>query len=319
MAAPGSLTGSVPRATDPPRRPAARPAPAAKGDPPAPPTWLDELAPVAGPPWHAMGLRALGDRPLLLADAARAGELAEKRRLWQARPHEVFAAEAATEEAGAEVLALVVGRLHAAGLDAPGVDPAPAHPLARAGLVVQEDLCLLDRRADAWHLVAGSVSFPSHWRLADKLGRPLAALHGPVAHYADELADRVDTVHDRLDPQRPLVRRNWSVHARPDLFAPEAPPPEELAALPVERWWLRSERQVLVALAGSGAVLFTIRTQQAPLAVLGARPDLAASLAAAVQAMSPDLLAYKGLGAARATLVAWLEGVAGAGDGRRTG
>lgn len=264
-----------------------------------------------------MGLRALGDRPLLVADAARADELAEKRRLWQARPHEVFAAEAATEEAGAEVLALVVGRLHAEGLDAPGVDPPPAHPLARAGLVVQEDLCLLDHRADAWHLVAGSVSFPSHWRLADKLGRPLAALHSPVAHYADELADRVDTVHDRLDPQRPLVRRNWSVHARADRFAPEAPPPEELLAIPTERWWLRSERQVLASLPETGAVLFTIRTQQAPLAVLGARPDLAASLAAAVQAMSSELLAYKGLTAARDRFVAWLEATASGGDGLR--
>jgi hypothetical protein len=65
--------------------------------------------------------------------------------------------------------------------------------------------------------------------------------------------------------------------------------------------WLRSERQTLSRLPESGAILFTIRTQQVPLAVLAERPDVADRMAAAIRAWSPELAGYKGThGAARA-------------------
>jgi hypothetical protein len=158
-------------------------------------------------------------------------------------------------------------------------------------------------RDGAPHLDAASLCFPSYWRLADKLGRPLADVHAPVAHYADELAAKVDGFLARLRPDRPVWRRNWIIHDDPSYFLPEPTPPVDVD--PPDGLWLRSERQTLRRLTSADAVLFTIRTQQVPLAVLAERPDIAHRMAATIDAWSPELRAYKGAHGATAAL-AWL-------------
>ena len=47
-------------------------------------------------------------------------------------------------------------------------------------------------------------------------------------------------------------------------------------------------------LRSADVVLFTIRTQQVPLAVLRERPDVAHRMAVAIGAWSPAMTAYKG-------------------------
>ena len=130
-------------------------------------------------------------------------------------------------------------------------------------------------------------------------------MHEPVPAYAEELAARVDRFVDRLRPDRPVWRRNWLVHDTDELHLPEPPEPRPGAPL-----WLRSERQTLRRLPETGAVLFTIRTQQAPLSVLAERPDLAGRMADAIEAWSPELVAYRGADRWRAEAVAWLRSVA---------
>ena len=103
--------------------------------------------------------------------------------------------------------------------------PPTSIPLDAAGRLVQEDLCLWSCATARRHLDAASLCFPSYWRLADKLGRPMAEVHGPVAHYADELATKVDTFLQRLRPERPVWRRNWSIHDDPTYFLPDPTPP----------------------------------------------------------------------------------------------
>ena len=49
-------------------------------------------------------------------------------------------------------------------------------------------------------MAAGVVCFPSHWSPSEKLGLPVAAIHGPVPRYADELRHRVDRFLDQLEP-----------------------------------------------------------------------------------------------------------------------
>jgi hypothetical protein len=147
------------------------------------------------------------------------------------------------------------------------------------------------------------------WRLPDKLGLPLAEVHGPVPAYADELAARVDRFLDRLAPDRPVWRRNWLVHECDELHLPAPPPPPPHPPRVPDGLWLRSERQTLRRLPSTGAVLFTIRTQQVPLAVVARRPDVAARLAAAIRAWSDDLVAYRSAARWRDATVAWLSGV----------
>jgi hypothetical protein len=158
---------------------------------------------------------------------------------------------------------------------------------------VQEDLCVLVLRDGAPHLDAASLCFPSYWRLADKLGRPLSDVHAPVPHYAAALAARVDAFLRRLQPGRMVWRRNWSIHDDPTYFAPTPTDPRSDVAAP-DGLYLRSERQVLRRLDTPDAVLFTIRTQQVPLRVLEQRPHVARMIAAAIDGWSTELVAYKG-------------------------
>jgi dimethylamine monooxygenase subunit A len=264
------------------------------------PGWLDELPLAPGPPWHAMGTRAL---PVASASTDTGddvpGQLAAKRDLLVRRRDVVSVRldEAAT----------VVDRPSPARATVPPAAGAPWTALETAAMSVAEDLCLLVEREVGWRLDSGVVCFPSLWRLADKIGRPLAEVHGPVPAYAAELADRVDRLVARLQPDRPVWRRNWFVHHDPALHQPAPrPAPDPMPAPPVGLW-LRSERQTLRRLPDTGAVLFTIRTQQVPLSALSERPDLAVAMAAAIDGWSPELVAYKGVHGALLALP-WLRG-----------
>jgi ribosomal protein S18 acetylase RimI-like enzyme len=269
------------------------------------PAWLDDLAlDAGGPPWLAMGLARVPEAEWLVLDGERPAELAERRRLLAERHDEVFAALPGTEAAGAEVLGLVTAWLAARGHDEAPLDGV--HPLEAAGRLVQEDLVLMVERDGDLHLDAACLCFPSHWRLADKLGRPTGTVHQPVPGYQDELAARVDRFLTRLRPGVVTARRNWSVHESPALFAPVPAPPVPGADL-----WLRSERQTLRRLADSGAVLFTIRVQQAPFVSLAHRPDVARRLAARLRAQPSAFTDYQGLGPRLPEVLAGLDATAG--------
>ena len=273
------------------------------------PAWLDEVAPATEPPFVRMGTRGLRHQPWLLGGDDVADQLREKRRILASHDDDVVAALPGSDRAIAELSALVATTLP---------EPAPETgagfaPVSGAGSLrslatqVAEDLCLVEDGV----LVAGAVCFPSHWRLRDKLGTPMATVHGPVPDYAEDLADRVDRFLARLRPGlgNGVVRRNWTVHHEPDLYAPDVPPPPDPPVTrddAADRLWFRSERQTLVRLPGCGAVVFTIRTQQVPLGALADRPGLRRRLHAAVAAWPPHQVAYRGGEALRAPLLSWL-------------
>ena len=159
-------------------------------------------------------------------------------------------------------------------------------------------------------LEAASLCFPSHWRLHEKLGRSLAAIHAPVPHYAEELEAKVDTFFGRLRVDRPVVRRNLSIHCHDDLHRPEPhESPDSFApdASGVDEIWLRSERQTLVRLPRTDAVLFTIKTQLCPVTALHHRPELAIDLAARLAAEQADLTTRGDTIPFPPWLIPWLE------------
>jgi hypothetical protein len=128
--------------------------------------------------------------------------------------------------------------------------------LAALAVSQPDDVCLL-APTPGWPLVAGAVLFPSHWHVRDKVGRPLAEVHGRVPGYP---AAQVDRFLDRLGSGKVMWRRNVLFHRNGELHAPVPTPGDE--------WWIRSERQTLRRLPATGAVLFTIATETAPLASL---------------------------------------------------
>lgn len=258
--------------------------------------WLDEIELDPGTPPVRMGTRGLGDQPWLLVDEQRDAELTLKARLHAERPTEVFAAGKDTEGPGAEVASM----LRASGVT---VGSLGAHPLEAAGLAVQEDLCLLHRATDGWILEAASVSFPSRWRLADKIGRTLGAVHAPVAGYSPKLDHRVTALIDRLG-DRIVRRRNWFVHPDRALYQPDRPAHGDPVIAADRVWadlWLRSERQTLRRLRRSDWALFTIRVQQAPLGELFARREH--DLLDFLRHADPADAGHRGLGPAQADQV----------------
>jgi hypothetical protein len=264
----------------------------------------------AGGARHKVGLRPVDAHDWLeLTGEDVTGQVAEKRRIFQAHRDVVLAALPGSQEACRELLDLVRG---AAGRPAVSV-PAGCHPLEEAGRLVPEDFCvhLPDPATGALTLVAGCVAFPNRWTLADKLGQPVTDVHEPVPEYASQLGRPVERLMDRLPVGRILERSNWAVVADGELFAPlrtkERRP--DWAGVGAERW-LRIERQTLRRLPASGAVVFTIRTLLGRLDVLRNDPEAAGLLAAAIRELPEDVARYKlGPLPARAALLDWLDGV----------
>lgn len=277
--------------------------------------WIDEIAwPAHGPPWLAMGLTRIDPSEWLLPDDARTVELDERAELLATRHDDVYAALDGTEAAAAETLATVLAweRDHAPALAGLPVDTSVS-PLEAAGRRTQEDLVLMVRHGEQHHLDAAVLCFPSHWRLREKIGASATDIHGPVPHYATELASRVDRFLDRLRPEVIVARRNWSVHGDDELHAPY--PPRDPDPVTVDEvatgLWLRSERQTLRRLPDSGAVLFTIRVQQAPFAAFAEHPAAAGRLAERLAVQPAELTAMNGLTPHRLAVLSWLRQVAG--------
>jgi dimethylamine monooxygenase subunit A len=259
-----------------------------------------------------MGLRPLDLATWIDIDDQYASEMALKADLLTDRHGEVVGALDHTEAAGAEVLAAVrdhLARYHDS-VVSPIADDASLHPIDRAGRMVQEDICLMVKRGDELVLGAASLCFPSRWRLADKLGRPMLAIHGPTPGYASQLGAPTNDFLARLTIDRPVWRLNWSLMADPTLFQPGTHRSADVgASIPAEeigeRIWLRVERQTLRRFELS--VCFTIRTFVWPLGdALRGEPSARAALADNLLTMDDDFAAYKSVPGVRPAVLEWL-------------
>jgi hypothetical protein len=265
-----------------------------------------------GPYRMAMNLTTVPESAWFEFDDRYHAEMAEKRHLLATRHDEVFAALPGSTPACAEALDLIGAALARHHPDWFGPDggmirdyPADLDPLDRAGRLVQEDLCLIQDGI----LTAASLCFPSRWRLADKIGKALADVHGPVPLYADRLARPVDRFMAILKPDRIAMRLNWSVTGDPALFQPGGKfrsNTEVTAANAGDTLFLRAERQTLRRLPASGAVLFGIRVHVYPLRDAVRQAGRAAILASAIRALPPAILRYKSLLPFRDVLLQWL-------------
>ncbi|HEY2429469.1 MAG TPA: heme-dependent oxidative N-demethylase subunit alpha family protein [Acidimicrobiales bacterium] len=179
-------------------------------------------------------------------------------------------------------------------------------PLDLVGRVATEDWCLV-RPGRPPVLAAATLCSPNRWRLAEKLGRPIADIHDPVPGYRRRLAGPVDGVLDGR-PRR-LWRRNWSIQSSPSRFQPRADGPE-IPAVP-DQVWVRSEYETLVPLPRTGWWVFGIQTTVRPLVEIAARPAVAARVHAAVATLDPETAAYKDMAPWHRALTEWLAVTAG--------
>lgn len=291
----------------------------------------------------SIGLKPLDFDRWIEVDEFLLPHLAEKQRLYAEIPQKVFVEEDGTRDAQREVLDLLVAHLEAVHpvtrrRNGAGVEPAgfegitdrlpPAlreAPLARASLLVQEDLILMRRDESGWRLAAGSLCFPSSWSLREKFGKPLQEIHEPVPGFGPGTrpAELINRMFDGLQGQA-VERFNWSIQADDRLYHPLSNVERiDRATNRPSRFpdgdvnahaFIRVERQTLRKLPVSRDILFTIRIHLDPLKVLAGHPDravLAASFAEQLLALDQQQLDYKGLTADRDRLVAVLGRMAG--------
>ncbi len=215
--------------------------------------------------------------PWLAVDDAYAGQMARRDQLIADVPQVVLGALPEGQDAAAELYALVLGLLR----DQPGfrIGTADARrpdgevvaldagdPLRTLGRLVKEDLCLLQKQGDEHVLTGAVLCFPASWSLQQKLGRPLIGIHQPVETYDADIARRVQRLFDALRPDQPLWRMNALVYVDPELHQPrrEDDPRSDRRG----GKYLRAERQTLLRLPLTGAVLFAIHTYIVALSTL---------------------------------------------------
>ncbi|MBT8408894.1 MAG: DUF3445 domain-containing protein, partial [Alphaproteobacteria bacterium] len=143
----------------------------------------------------------------------------------------------------------------------------PRAPLETLGRLFQQDLCLLQPGPEGHVLTAAVLCFPASWALSDKIGRPLVPIHAPVPSYTPDIAARVQRLFDGIRPDAPLMRANLLLYDDPALFQPRRQSDPRLPGR--SPGFVRSERQILMRLPESGAVVFSIHTIVVALADLG--------------------------------------------------
>jgi dimethylamine monooxygenase subunit A len=264
-----------------------------------------------------IGLSQLDERDWIEVDDLHPAYVAEKQRLYAEMPEKVLVAEEGTEDSQQEVLDFLEAHLqkYYPTLRHPREGGGPASStLARAALLVQEDLVLMRKSPEGWRLVAASLCFPSAWNLLEKFRKPLHDIHAPVPEFGKGTrnASMIERIFDNLRVDEPVLRWNWSLHDDMLLYHPHSNsgPGRRFGEGDLrDKVILRLERQTLRKLPKSGDILFTIRIQVNPLEVLERHPDgpaLATAIDAQVSALSNAEADYKGISDERARLSARL-------------
>ena len=217
------------------------------------------------------GIAPMDPADWIIVDDAHAPQMAERARLLAERRDKIIAMDPGARPAAAELLDAVLGVLatradHSVGAgqvrrpDGVTVAIDRDDPMGTLGYLVQQDLCLMEKRGDEHVLTAAVLCFPASWTLEEKFLRPLIGIHLPVAEYDTTMARRVQRLFDCVQVGRPLWRFNALWYVDPALHQPrrENDRRPERGARSAD--YLRTERQSLVRLPQSGAVVFGIHT-----------------------------------------------------------
>ena len=216
------------------------------------------------------GIAPLGKDSWIHIDTAYEGQLRRKGELMRDCRDEILMLDPSAQDAAEELLGAVCSELvarHGFESTADGVIRADGtkvavdceDPLAALSALVQEDFCILQKRGDE-HVLAGALlGFPASWSLKEKFLRPLTAVHSPVPEYDANIAARVQRLFDGVKPGRPIWRFNRLLYRDAELFQPRLESEKRPQGVGYGDF-MRSERQVILRLPRTNAVVFAIHT-----------------------------------------------------------
>lgn len=184
--------------------------------------------------------------------------------------------------------------------------PLPEDPMITCARLIQDDIALMFEKADGeYYLLAGAILLAGFWRLEDKFGLPLSAIHtsGSVPQFQSRLEKGMKNFFRRLKPSDPVLRNNYFIQVDDNLPWSHSIGAEDsgLASWStaeknkaIAHHFFRSERQSLRRLPRSGAVVFTIRTYFEPITEIVKEDYVPGRLASAIRSWGPDVAGYKG-------------------------
>ena len=162
-----------------------------------------------------------------------------------------------------------------------------------ASLWVADDLLIMQPVDGQYCLTAASLCSPSSWHLQDKLGQPMARIHDPVPGIHQQLTPKIDQFLNNMATGQVVERRNWSLQETQDLA--QFPQPTASPLAPSTPLFYRMERQSLLRLPETQAIVFAIRIYIFPLEDLGQIAGALTGLRTAVDMLSPALWDYKNM------------------------
>ncbi|WP_394693150.1 heme-dependent oxidative N-demethylase subunit alpha family protein [Hyphobacterium sp.] len=170
--------------------------------------------------------------------------------------------------------------------------------LIAAGRLVSDDLVVMENAGEGWVATSLLLAQPTFFSLDDSFNRELYQLHDPVPNGSPSLAGKIARVFDRMPAGEVFERFNWTVQLGMERHWPHGSAMrEQLKTTPpsaaIDDLALRVERQTLVRLEATNAILFCIRISLDPIREALADPADRVAFAQSWRAASEDALAYK--------------------------
>ncbi|KAF3928829.1 hypothetical protein AA313_de0206903 [Arthrobotrys entomopaga] len=181
----------------------------------------------------------------------------------------------------------------------------PENPLAALKAMastVEEDVLVLMKNPEeeVYRLRAFAGCFPNGFAWSQKMGMAMSEIHDPVPLFKEKLGFSVNRFFGKLEVGRWVKRFNWTVSIHDQLCSLTANHiyqgeefPEKLESVNLDECYLRVERQVLLRLPLSRAIVFFVKTYMTPLSVVKTEGQ-GEALAAAIEGMPETLAIYKG-------------------------
>jgi len=217
------------------------------------------------------GIAPLKPEEWLMIDDAYAEQMALRQQLIITKRDQVIAIDPAAMPAAQELLAQVITHFSETHVmqqvddvvqtpDGRSLRVDYNDPMATMGQIAQNDFVIMEQRGDEHILTAAVLCFPASWLLAEKFMKGLVGIHDPVDPYDDQIARRVQRLFDGIQVNRPLWRFNALRYADPSLFQPRSMYARRPGEERHDARYLRSERQTLIRLPKTRAVVFGIHT-----------------------------------------------------------
>jgi hypothetical protein len=193
--------------------------------------------------------------------------------------------------------------------------PPYAHALDALCSQIQEDLAITEIKEGEDAVTFLHLCLPNYWAAEEKIGHSFINAHMPVPGM-ERINRQADALLTMLMQRGPFERFTWGLTTDARLNHHPAAP---LGVAP-EQWqgrsfnsaqpqlWLRSERQITIALPEVNSFIFTIRTYLRDINTLNSTE--LHTLINAINTMPASVQHYKGIAAQRLEIVEYLQNLA---------